>query len=62
MNEGFLVGKHTDPNVYAVIPYGNSQFMVIHKGEQVKICRTEQSARNFISRHRKGLSVSELPL
>lgn len=59
---GFLVGKITDPEVYAAIPYGKSQYIIIYKNEQIKVCKTEQSARNFISRHRKGLSVSELPL
>jgi hypothetical protein len=37
---------------YAAVPYGK-QLMIIFNGEQLKVCRTEQSARNFISKHRK---------
>jgi hypothetical protein len=33
--------------------------MVIHNGEQLKVCRTESSARNFIQQHKKqGASKS----
>ena len=59
--EGFLVGKISDPNVYAVVPYGQ-QYIILHKGQQIKVCRTEQSARNFITKDKKGKSVGELPL
>lgn len=48
MKEGFIIGKGN----YAAIPYGN-QLMVIHNGEQIKVCRTESSARNFIQKHKK---------
>ncbi len=34
---------------YAAIPYGN-QLMVIHNGKQIKVCRNQQSARNFINK------------
>jgi len=43
---------------YGVIPYGN-QLMVIYNGEQLKLCRTEQSARNYIKKH-KPVKVSNL--
>lgn len=59
--EGFLVGKWNDPNVYAAVPCGR-QYVIIHKGQQIKVCRTEQSARNFIAKHKSGKSVGELPL
>lgn len=48
MKEGFIVGKGN----YAAIPFGN-QLMVIYNGEQLKVCRTENSARNFINEHKK---------
>ena len=48
MKEGFIIGK----GEYAAIPYGN-QLMVIHNGQQIKVCRTESSARNFIQQHKK---------
>ena len=46
---------------YAAIPFGK-QLMIIHNGLQLKVCRTEASARKFISDHRKGKSVSKLPI
>jgi hypothetical protein len=58
MKEGFIVGKGN----YAAIPFGKSQLMVIHNGEQLKVCRTEASARKFIDDHKKGKSQAKLPL
>jgi hypothetical protein len=57
MKEGFIIGK----GEYAAVPFGN-QLMIIHNGQQLKVCRTEQSARNFIDNHRKGKSVAKLPV
>jgi hypothetical protein len=54
---GFIVGK----GEYAAIPCGK-QLMVIHNGEQLKVCRTESSARKFIEAHRKGKSLGKLPV
>ena len=57
MKEGFTMFKDT----YAAISFGN-QLMVIHNGEQLKVCRTEASARKFIDDHKKGKSVARLPV
>jgi len=57
MIEGFIIGKGN----YAAIPCGK-QLMVIHNGQQLKLCRTEASARKFIDAHRKGKSTGKLPL
>jgi hypothetical protein len=38
---------------YAAVPYGN-QFMILHNGHQIKVCRTSQSARNFIQKEMKS--------
>lgn len=57
MMEGFIVGKGN----YAAIPYGK-QLMVIYNGEQLKVCRTEASARKFIDAHKKGKSLGKLPV
>ena len=57
MKEGFIVGKGN----YCAVPYGN-QLMVIHNGEQLKVCRTEASARKFIDDHKKGKSQAKLPV
>ena len=46
---------------YAAIPFGN-QLMVIHNGQQLKVCRTESSARKFIADHKKGKSTAKLPV
>ena len=58
MKEGFIVGKGT----YAAVPFGKSQLMIIHNGQQLKVCRTEASARKFIDDHKKGKSVAKLPI
>ena len=50
--QGFISGD------YGVIPYGN-QFIVIYNGEQLKLCRTEESARKYIKKH-KPVKVSNL--
>ena len=57
MIEGFIIGKGN----YVAVPYGK-QLMVIHNGEQLKVCRTEASARKFIDDHKKGKSQAKLPI
>jgi hypothetical protein len=58
MTEGFLVSG----GLYAAVPFGKSQLMVIHNGQQLKVCRTEASARKFIQDHKSGKSVAKLPV
>jgi hypothetical protein len=53
MKEGFIIGKGD----YAAIPFGK-QLMVIYRGEQLKVCRTENSARSFIQQHKKAQRAS----
>ena len=56
--KGFLIDK----GEYAAIPYGN-QYLIIHNGQQLeKLCRTESSARKYITAHKKGKSVAQLPV
>ena len=57
MKEGFLVSG----GEYCAVPYGK-QLMIIHNGQQLKVCRTESSARKFITDHKKGKSVAKLPI
>jgi len=58
MKEGFTMFKDT----YAAIPYGK-QYLIIHNGQQLeKLCRTESSARKYITDHKKGKSVAQLPV
>ena len=57
MIEGFIIGKGD----YAAVPYGK-QLMIIYRGQQLKVCRTESSARKFIVDHKKGKSVAKLPI
>lgn len=57
MIEGFIIGKGD----YAAVPYGK-QLMIIYRGQQLKVCRTESSARKFIDDHKKGKSVAKLPI
>jgi len=57
MQEGFTMFKDT----YAAVPYGK-QLMIIHNGQQLKVCRTENSARKFIQDHKSGKSIAKLPI
>ena len=47
-------GFATNDGYYAV-PVMNSttKLIVIHEGLQLKVCRNEKSARNFINNHKK---------
>jgi len=59
MKEGFTMYK----DEYAAIPYGNAGYIIIHNGQQLeKLCRTESSARKYITDHKKGKSVAKLPV
>jgi len=59
MKDGFLINK----GEYAVVPYGNSGYIILHNGQQLeKLCRTESSARKYISDHKKGKSLAEIAL
>ena len=55
--EGFIVGDGT----YCAVPFGK-QLMIIHNGQQLKVCRTEASARKYIDALKKGKSVAKLPV
>ena len=57
MNKGFLIDK----GVYAAVPFGG-QLMILHNGQQLKLCRTESSARKYINEHRKSKSVAKLQI
>ncbi len=60
MKDGFIVGKGDD--LYAAIPYVNG-YIIIHNGQQLeKLCRTESSARKYITDHKKGKSQAQLPI
>jgi len=59
MKEGFTMFKDT----YAAVPYANKGYIIIHNGQQLeKVCRTESSARNYISNHKKDKSLAEIAL
>jgi len=59
MKDGFLINK----GEYCAVPYGNSGYIILHNGKQLeKLCRTESSARNYISNHKKGKSLAEISL
>jgi hypothetical protein len=36
---------------YAAVPFGK-QLMIIYNGQQLQVCRTVNSAHNFIKKHR----------
>lgn len=55
LKNSFILGD------YAAVPCGN-MLMIIHQGKQLKLCRSEDSARKFITNHSKGKSVAKLPV
>jgi hypothetical protein len=58
MKEGFLINK----GEYAAVPFVNG-YIIIHNGQQLeKLCRTESSARKYITEHKKSLTRGQLPL
>jgi len=49
-SNAFVVGE--GDLLYAAVPFGlGRKLMIIHKGEQIKICNNEKSARNYINKH-----------
>jgi hypothetical protein len=56
--KGFLI----DNGVYAAVPFVNG-YIILHNGQQLeKLCRTESSARKYITEHKKSLTRGQLPL
>jgi len=56
--KGFLI----DNGVYAAVPFVNG-YIIIHNGQQLeKLCRTESSARKYITEHKKNATRGQLPL
>jgi len=50
----FTVGSWEDADTfYAAVPINNNKLAIVHQANVIKICRTTQSARNFISKHQK---------
>lgn len=59
MTKGFLI----DNGEFACIPFANKGYIILHNGQQLeKLCRTESSARKYISDHKKGRSLAEIAL
>jgi hypothetical protein len=59
MKEGFLINK----GEYAAVPFVNGYLIILHNGQQLeKLCRTESSARKYITEHKKSLTRGQLPL
>ena len=53
--QGFIVGKYSDPLMYAAIPVAGTdkQLAMMHQGNVIKYCRNRQSALNFIQKQSK---------
>ena len=48
-------GFATNDGYYAVpVMNSSTKLIVIHEGLQLKVCRNEESARNFIKEHKKS--------
>ena len=50
----FTIGNVEDAkSFYAAVPINGNKLAIVHQANIIKICRTGQSARNFISKHQK---------
>ena len=38
----------TKDQMWCAIPYGNKQYIILHNGEQVRLCRSLDTAKKFI--------------
>lgn len=48
---------------YAAIPFADKGYIIIHDGQQLeRLCKTEATARKYITDHKKGKSVAQLPV
>ena len=60
---GFVVGKWDDAKTfYAAVPTQKNKLAIVHQANVIKVCRNEQSARNFIEKHKNKRSVARLPM
>ncbi len=48
---GFIVDGKKGDLMFAVVPC-NNKLMIVHLGEQLKLCNNEQSARNYIKKYK----------
>jgi len=59
----FMRGFTMYKDEYAAVPYGKKGYIILHKGQQLeRLCRTEVTAKKYITDHKKGKSVSQLPV
>ena len=50
----FTVGDWDDAQLfYAAVPIKGNKLAIVHQANIIKICRTAQSARNYITKHQK---------
>ena len=48
------MGKWNDlKGFYAAVPTQKNKLAIVHQANVIKVCRNEQSARNFIEKHKK---------
>jgi hypothetical protein len=50
-----LSGYVTSCGSFAAVPYGTSNFIILHNGEQIRLCRNITTARKFINEEMKKL-------
>tara|TARA_Y100001936_G_C15773004_1_gene507244 strand:+ start:169 stop:420 length:252 start_codon:yes stop_codon:yes gene_type:complete len=50
----FTVGDWNNADLfYACVPIKGKKLAIVHQAQIIKICRTAQSARNYITKHQK---------
>ena len=52
----FVVGDWNNADLfYAAVPINENKLAIVHQANIIKICRSTQSARNFIAKHQKQM-------
>jgi hypothetical protein len=44
-------------DLYAAVPYGKKQLMIIHNGKQLEVVNTQKQADKFIQKHRVSSGI-----
>lgn len=55
LDEEESLGYVTKCGTFAAVPYCKGQFIIIHRGEQIRTCKSIRTAKNFIFQEMKKL-------
>jgi hypothetical protein len=56
------VRKGFEDGLYAAVPYGKAQLIVLYNGEQLEVVSTPKQAKDFIVNHKTGTLEDTKPI